>query len=152
LSQSGTAAGHDAAARTGIYDQEERLLLAQRDNLQRENKLAKSTTIENVVFGTVVGSSRISQGALGMVGAWHYFNQSWMNSRLVAAGATAYGAGTAFNILETARVRADAQLSSQRLKKQHLLPSQVVQDRINTLDAMERSLDVIAAKPGQNSD
>jgi hypothetical protein len=43
-------------------------------------------------------------------------------------------------------------VSFERLKKQHLLPSQVVQDRINTLDAMQRSLDVIAAKPGQSCD
>jgi len=85
-----------------------------------------------------------------MAGAWHYYNKPWMNSRLVAAGATAYGAGTTFNILETARVRAASEQSSQQLKKQHLLPVQVVQERIESLDAMQRSLDVIASKSGKN--
>jgi len=130
-----------AAFRNNIYEQEERLFIAQKDNLHRENRLARKTTIENVVFGTIVGSSRITQGTLGMVGAWRYYNQSWMNSRCTAAGATAYAAGTSFNILETARVRADAELSAHKLKNQHLLPSQIVQNRIETLASMQKSLE-----------
>ena len=137
----------DVLARAHIYDGEEKLLLAQQGNLQREHRLAKSTTIENVVFAGVVGSTRISQGVLGMIGGWHYYNKPWINARLTAAGATAYGAGSLFNILETARVRTSAEIGSHKLKTQHLLPSQVVQDRIDSLDSMENTLTLLATSP-----
>jgi hypothetical protein len=141
------ASSTDALTRARIYDGEEKLLLAQQGNLQREHRQAKSTTVENVVFAGLVGSTRITQGVLGMVGAWHYYNKPWINSRLTAAGATAYGAGSLFNILETARVRTSAEVTSHKLKTQHLLPSQVVQDRIDSLDSMENALTVLAASP-----
>ncbi len=137
----------DVLARARIYDGEEKLLLAQQGNLQREHRLANSTTIENVVFAGVVGSTRISQGVLGMLGGWHYYNKPWINARLTAAGATAYGAGSLFNILETARVRTSAEIASHKLKTQHLLPSQIVQDRIDSLDSMENTLTVLATSP-----
>ncbi len=130
-----------------IYDKEERLLIAQSANLAREQKLAKSTTMENVIFGTIVGSSRITQGVLGMAGAWHYYNKPWINARYTAAGATAYEAGSIFNILETGRVRFTADQSTKKLRAQNLLPSQIVQQRLETLDEMEHLLSVVTTLP-----
>ncbi|CAN5503355.1 hypothetical protein BH10CYA1_BH10CYA1_39830 [soil metagenome] len=147
LAASSTRNTAERSIHAQIYDKEERLLIAQSANLSREQKLAKSTTMENVVFGTIVGSSRITQGVLGMVGAWHYYNKPWINARYTAAGATAYESGSIFNILETGRVRFTADRSSKKLRAQNLLPSQIVQKRLETLEEMDNLLSVVATIP-----
>jgi len=137
--------------RIGIYSRQEELLLAQRANISRERKQARNTTIENVAFGTVVGTSRMTAGILGMVGAWRYGNVPWIGSRFTAAGSTVYAAGTALNSLETARVRFSQAWSAHKEAQKGILPRQVLEARLATLDAMEKSLGSLgmtAAKPG----
>lgn len=134
-----------ATDRSDIYAKERELLSTEDGSNVREYKQAKRTTIENIVYGTIVGSSRISQGVTGMVGAWEYPNEKWIASRLTAAGSTAYGAGTAFNILETARVRFTDEVQTRRLAKQGLLPSQLLQRRLEGLDEMQNSMGTVLA-------
>lgn len=63
-----------------------------------------------------------------------------MASRCTAAAATAYGAGTAFNSLETARVRLQDEMLNRQYERKGLLPQQILQQRLATLDAMAHSL------------
>ncbi len=123
-----------------IFAAEESLLLTQEVNIENERKQAKKTTVENVITGSVVGSSRMAAGILGMVGTWKYPDRRWISSRYTAAACTIYGAGTAFNSLETARVRI-AQVRHERKEKERgSMPRQVLQERLAALDAMSQSL------------
>ncbi|HEY9786063.1 MAG TPA: hypothetical protein V6D17_11715, partial [Candidatus Obscuribacterales bacterium] len=131
---------HDQMKRAKIYSRQEELLVAQEANIKRERKQAKNTTIENVAFGTIVGSSRITAGILGMVGAWKYDDRPWMSSRMTAAGSTVYGAGTALNALETARIRFSQEWRNRQDAKKGILPRQVLQQRLAALDAMSQAL------------
>ena len=73
-----------------------------------------------------------------------------MGSRFTAAGSTVYGAGTALNSLETARVRFSQERHIHKESLKGLLPPQVLEARLATLDAMEESLGSLgmtAAKP-----
>lgn len=138
--QASTALVQEQVKRSRIYSRQEALLVAQEANIKRARKQGKSTAIENVVTGTVVGSSRMAAGILGMIGAWKYSDAPWMSSRYTAAAATAYGAGTAFNSLETARVRFQEEMRNRQYERKGLLPQQILQQRLATLDAMEQSL------------
>jgi hypothetical protein len=131
--------------RSVVYQRASRLMVAEEANSRRECLQAKHTTAENAVFGSLVGSSRIANGVTGMVAAWKYPDQRWLASRMTAAGATAYGAGAAFNIIETARVRITDELQTRSLRQQHQLSSQILLDRLNTLDELERSFGTVSA-------
>jgi len=132
--------GRHELERAEIYAGEESLLLAQEANIERERKQARKTTAENVITGSLVGSSRMAAGILGMAGAWKYGDRPWISSRYTAAASTIYGAGTAFNSLETARVCIKQELHEHREAKNGSLPRQVLQQRLATLDAMSKSL------------
>ncbi|HEY9777550.1 MAG TPA: hypothetical protein V6C81_27550 [Planktothrix sp.] len=143
--KSGDKSPSSMVQRSNIYDKEKEFLNAEDGSNVRELTQAKHTTVENVVYGTIVGSSRIGQGVTGMIGSWEYPNQKWVAARLTAGGATSYGAGSAFNILETARVRLSDEVHTQRLAKQGLLPSQLLKQRLDGLEQMEKSMGVAVA-------
>jgi hypothetical protein len=155
------AAKHDKASNLDsfsvrshdVYERVGQLLAAEERSTSIERKRAKQTTAENVVFGTIVGSSRIGQGVTGMLAAWEYPNQKWMASRMTAAGSTAYGAGTAFNIIETARVRLTDELQTRALRRKGLLPSQELQKRLSGLSEIQDSLgtELVVTKPAVQS-
>ena len=140
----------DEMTRGEVYAHQEALLLAQERNIERERKQARKTTVENVVTGAVVGSSRMTAGILGMVGAWKYPDAPWISSRYTAAASTIYGAGAAFNSMETARVRISQALHDRRDARRGLLPRQVLKQRLATLDVMSQLLTregIAVAKP-----
>jgi hypothetical protein len=93
----------------------------------------------------------MAAGILGVVGAWQFLDALWMSSRCTAAAATAYGAGADFNSLETARVRFKQETGNRQYERKGLLPQQLLQQRLATLDAMAQSLTndkVASVKPG----
>lgn len=129
-----------AYKRKDLYNQQAELLLSKQAFLKRQRKAASGTLKENILFAGIVGPPRIANGTLGMIGGWHYYNNSPDRNRLFAAGNTAYLAGTTFNMFETARVQAAIELSNHRLAKTNLLPRQQFMHRLETLESMDQTL------------
>ncbi|HEY9755855.1 MAG TPA: hypothetical protein V6C97_11880 [Oculatellaceae cyanobacterium] len=109
-------------------------------NVGRLLERAKRALLENVVYAGVTGSTKVALGVCGMIGGWHYSTSPWMVSRLSAAGNTAYTAGTAFSLAENLRVLYSQQLTANRLRDEHLLPTQMYRERLNMLDAVDRKM------------
>jgi hypothetical protein len=129
-----------ARQRASFYEQEENILRSMHSLLQKQRKDAHGALVENVVFASVVAPPRITNGILGMIAGWHYYNRTDRANKLYAAGNTAYLVGNSFNMFETARVLESAELSEHRLKKAGMLPRQQFNTRLQTLDAMEKGL------------
>lgn len=130
--------------RSGIYTEEEQLFKADQLNLEREQKQTKAATRNNLLIASTQGPSRVSQGILGMIGTWRSNTTSWTRNGLTAAGSTAYCAGTAVNIVATARARLMSERQAKKLKKLRRLPAQVVAARIDSLDELESSISRLA--------
>lgn len=123
-----------------FYDHQQELLLSSGDFLRKQRQRARGTLIENIIFAGVVGPPRIANGILGMIGSWHYYNNSPDRNRLIAAGNTAYLVGNTFNVLETARVQASIEWNDRTLAKTNLLPRQQFNHRLQLLDNMDQIL------------
>ena len=126
--------------RQDLYDHQEELLLSSREFSRKQRQRARGTLIENIIFAGMVGPPRIANGILGMIGFWHYYNNSPDRNRLVAAGNTAYLAGNTFNVLETARVQASIEWNNRKLAKTNLLPRQQFNHRLQLLNDMDQVL------------
>ncbi len=142
---SGTQSGRslysrECSSRGKIYLQEEQWLLAATDSKKLEAKKSRKTTTENMIMGTLVGGTRVGYGIAGILGGWEYSRRPWVSARLSAASATVYGAGVACNILETARMRVCQELSTRKLKKQHLLAGQILQQHMDVIKAMRTKI------------
>ncbi len=129
-----------ARKRISFYNQEENLLQGMHQYLLKQRKDAHGTTVENVVFASIVAPPRIANGTLGMIAGWHYYDDRTRANKLYAGGNTAYVAGNSFNMFETARVWVSAELSDHRAEKIRMLPRQQFNDRLRALDDMEQGL------------
>jgi len=110
-------------------------------NIERYLRQAKRTTIENVVYGSTLGSAKVTLGVCGMLSGWRYYTKPWIASQLQAAGNTAYGAASGFAIFENARVLTTHVIDERRLRSENLLPGQIYQGRLNVLDELSNNLD-----------
>ncbi len=126
--------------RKALYEKQEEIFLSAQQFLKRQRERARGTLTENIVFAALVGPPRIANGVLGMIGSWHYYNNSPDRNRLFAAGTTAYLAGTTFNMFETARVQAFIELQNRELAKTNLLPRQQFNHRLDLLENMDQIL------------
>jgi hypothetical protein len=140
------ANGDTAAARMRIYKMEDSILKTRYNVYQKHLKDSYRLTQEQMLVGTTVGASKIALGVCGMIAGWHHFNDPLTHHRLIAAGTTSYQVGVAEVILDTLRLRAMGESAAAKLKKQNLLPRQVFQQHLQTLDSMEQELSSRATK------
>jgi hypothetical protein len=110
------------------------------ENLKRLIERGKKATIENFIYGGIVGSTKVSLGVCGILSGYRYYNSPWLASRLTAAGNTSYTAGTAFGVIENYRVVSMQHFSNNRLREQQLLPSQLYEQRIQRLDSLDTKM------------
>jgi len=126
--------------RRSLYEDQEKIMLMRRQFLNKELKDAHNTLIENVVFGGVVGSTKMTYGILDMIAAWHYPQNTTNASKIYAAGTTTYTVGLGFAALETARLAAEFEWSNWKLRNSDLLPSNQFNRRLRMLDNMDSLL------------
>jgi hypothetical protein len=141
LSGSGKSEVTEACSkRLSFYAEEEKLMEEMNSYFANERKRARNSLIENVTFASLVGPTRVANGTLQTVGAWRYFNDTAVANKLFFAGTATYMAGTALNMLETARVQASEELRQHRLGKKQMRGRQRFSRRIERLENLERSL------------
>ena len=129
-----------ALARIPLYEEQQRIMTMKERYLAKEKKEAHKTLVENIVFASIVGPTKIANGTLTMIGGWHYAHNPFIASRLFAAGTTAYVPGAAFAFLETTRLWASFERNNIKLKNSELLPSNQLNRRLRMLDNMNSIL------------
>jgi hypothetical protein len=110
------------------------------ENLNRLIERGKKVTIENFIYGGIVGSTKVSLGVCGILAGYRYYTSPWLASRLQAAGNTSYTAGTGFAALENIRVVTMQHLSNNRLREEQILPSQLYAQRLGRLDVVDNKM------------
>jgi hypothetical protein len=123
-------------ARRFLYEDQEKIMLMRNRFLKKEQKDARNSLLENIVFAGVVGPTKMANGTLTMIGGWHY-PTSVTGSKLYAAATTAYTVGAGFATLETARLAAEFEWSNWKLRNSDLLPSNQFNRRLRMLDNMD---------------
>lgn len=127
--------------RMPLYVLEDSILRTRIDARDRELDESNRITQENIVVGTTAGATKVAFGVCGMLAGWKYPHKPIRANKLIAAGTTAYQVGTAEIVAETLRMRFMGERASRRLAKDKLLPGQVLEKHLETLDSMEKTLD-----------
>lgn len=126
--------------RLSVYQSTESLLKDNERYRASQQKRAHETLVENVVFAGVVAPPRIANGITQIIGGWRAVPNHSLANKLYAAGATAYAAGTGFNIMETIRVQANFELNNYKQKKKGGTTKQQFAGRLKRLDDMIKHL------------
>ncbi|MBY0358153.1 MAG: hypothetical protein K2W82_09145 [Candidatus Obscuribacterales bacterium] len=126
--------------RLAVYEQVEGLLRSNIKYSESQAKKAHATLVENVVFAGAVAPPRIANGVMQILGGWRYYTNPPLANKMYAAGATAYSAGTAFNILETMRVQASFERNYHKQRKTHSTSKDQFKNRLKRLDEMQAGL------------
>jgi hypothetical protein len=125
-------------ARLAVYEQEQQLLTKMESYFKAQRKRARGSLVENIAFASIVAPARVSSGITSVTGGWRYWQDSNVRNGQFAAGTTAYAAGTGINILETGRLAVTSELNNAKASRKHALPRQVLADRLNRLDEMDK--------------
>jgi hypothetical protein len=125
-------------ARLAVYEQEQQLLTKMESYFKAQRKRARGTLVENIAFASIVAPARVSSGITSVIGGWRYWQDPNVRNGQFAAGTTAYAAGTGINILETGRLAVTSELNNAKASRKHALPRQVLTDRLNRLDEMDK--------------
>lgn len=134
------------STRLRIYEGLCLMMRSHETNIERYLRQAKRATIENVIYGSTVGSTKVTLGICGMLAGWRYYTKPWIASQLLAAGNTAYGSGTGFSIFENTRVLTTHLIDENRQRSENMLPGQIYRARLSTLDEMAGSLNLTESR------
>jgi hypothetical protein len=129
-----------ALVRTAIYGESEDRFRKQIDNETAITRHLEKVAVEGTVMGPVIGGALLTQGILGTTGYYKYtfrprpqINRYFYGSVVGTVGGGLAVAGTgAWFIAST--------LYQERLRKEHRLPSQLINDRLAYIDELEKTI------------
>jgi hypothetical protein len=113
------------------------------------------TAAENVISGTLIGSTKIASGVLFNIAGTKYYNNGRETNIFLGVAGIVSLTGLGYGTAETARIQIKRELQYQRAKKKHELPGQIMKDRMAQLDEMEKALSAptpISFVPHTNED
>ncbi len=132
--------GRAVSNRRSLYADQEKIMFMRNQYLKKEQKEARGTFFENVVYAGIVGPTKMTNGLMGMIAGWHYPQSASTAAKFYAAGSTTYTAGVSFSVLETARLWVVFEGSSWKLRHSDMLPSNHYKTRLLLLDNMDTLL------------
>lgn len=106
----------------------------------RELRQGTRAATENVLAGFVVGSTKVTLGILAMVAGYHHHHRPRHANQLLEDGSIVYGIGNAFGLADNTRIQIRNEYERHKLKKERLLPAQILEDHLNSLDRIEKTL------------
>jgi hypothetical protein len=130
----------NAVARSAIFTESDRLFQKQINSEVRVTRHLEKVAVENCVMGPAIGSTLMTQGVLGTTGYYKYtfkprkqITYSYHGSVVGTAGAAlAVGGTLAWYVMSTEY--------EQRLRREHRLPSQLINDRLAHIDDLEKTV------------
>jgi hypothetical protein len=132
--------------REGIFDEHEKAFSRVISDEEKKIAIAKLTATENVAAGAFVGGSKTACSVFFLIPGYdHRYNSKTAragrvtNDMLFTAAVVGLPA-TSFAILDTLRIQVKGEIQRHRARKAGLLPSQIVANRLKSLDDMERGL------------
>jgi hypothetical protein len=104
--------------------------------LHKGNRIA----VQNMGMGLIVGGSKIGLGVPLTIAGVKYADSAQTTNQLIFAGAVSYMTGSSLAFLDNARIQLKRELDNHKLAKEHKLPGQLIQSRLDKLAAVESKL------------
>jgi hypothetical protein len=104
--------------------------------LHHQSKVA----LQGEISGPAIGSTYLAQSLLGTIGYYHYPNKPGPAAKLALAATIPSTAGTSASLLLTNWNLLDEMMHRRLLRKQNLLPEQLLAGRLKTLDELEAKI------------
>lgn len=141
--------------RSAMYSQHEVGVRKQIHIEEAQQRAGVLTAAENVISGTLIGSTKIASGVLFNIAGTKYYNNGRETNIFLGVAGIVSLTGLGYGTAETARIQIKRELQYQRAKKKHELPGQIMKDRMAQLDEMEKALSAptpISFVPHTNED
>jgi hypothetical protein len=140
LDRQSSQAGADGgliAKRMSIYQHESFVNCTSLQLAYGEIQIGRVVSVQNVVAGELIGSTKVANGILGTVAGYKYPYYPRANLPLVMDGNITYMAGTGMGLLDNIRLQVVSERDRYKLKQDRKLPEQVYADRLQYLDGEE---------------
>ncbi|HEY9715796.1 MAG TPA: hypothetical protein V6C72_20145, partial [Chroococcales cyanobacterium] len=124
--------------RLKAYGSFEKLLKETTSFQEAQRKRAHDSLVENIVFATLVGPPRITNGITQVIGGWRCYTDPPQANKLFAAGSTAYAVGSSINLAETVRLQTVFERRRYKQKKAHSTTADQFRKRLQLLDGVEK--------------
>jgi hypothetical protein len=127
--------------RLALYDDHRNTFLSQLQSSTKAVRAGNLAATENILTGTLVGGSKLANGICFTVAGYKYHNDVRMTNILIGTGGVSYMSGTAWSLVDNLRIQAKREWSDRKLRKNNMMPNQILQDRLKKLDEMESALE-----------
>lgn len=129
-----------AFERSEVYEERCRLFTKELQRASRETRAATRIATQNLVSGEIIGCTKLTQAVVDTMCAHRYHNNRRAALPLANGGTIANISGNGLALTDNLRIQIRAELDRARLKKQRQLPSQLLEDRLQSINELEKQL------------
>jgi hypothetical protein len=127
-----------ATQRLAIYTQSNDLFHKQLENETKTMRKLEKVAIQTSLLGPIIGSQLMTQGILGTYGYYHYPIQPRKQLNQFYYGAVVGTVGTSMAVVGNVAWLLSSMSYVHRLEKKKQLPTQLIHERLNHLDEIEK--------------
>jgi hypothetical protein len=137
----GTTALMSSLNRLDLYSVHDERFDQQLKMRQKETRTNNRVAVQNVLSGLFIGSTKIANGAEFLVAGYKYPKDARMTNVMLGTGAIPYLVGSSFGTLDNLRILVQREIDHYRLGRKQQLPGQLIKQQLESLDALEKSID-----------
>jgi hypothetical protein len=130
----------NAVYRAALYDSHGNQFLKQLALSTRETNARNYAAVENVTAGTAIGATKLAAGVEFIVAGVRYSDSKRRTNVLISTAGTASLVGTSISLLDNIRIQLKTERNNRRLAGKRQLPSQVLNDRMQHLEELDRQI------------
>jgi hypothetical protein len=139
-----TDSGQKTARRTigrfALYQDDKKDFDQELQESARELRAGRLAATETISTGLYAGATKVALNIEYIIAGNRYFNNVRVTNYLLGSGAVVYLTGASAAMLDNLRIQITSEFVNAKLRRKHLLPSQLLRDRLKDLDEMEALL------------
>ncbi|MBS1995465.1 MAG: hypothetical protein JSS86_04110 [Cyanobacteria bacterium SZAS LIN-2] len=139
----GEVVSEKAAALLDTYEGNAAQRAKQVQLAQSELRAGTRAAQENVLLGSIVGTSKVCLGVTTMVAGYRLTSRNHRANDVILPGNITYASALWVSAAENIRLRVLDEVRRKKLGAQRLLPSQVLADRLTKLEELETNLKAV---------
>jgi hypothetical protein len=137
---SGQATAKRTIGRFALYQDDKRDFDDELQASARELRAGRLAATETISTGLYAGATKVALNIEYIIAGNRYFNNVRVTNYLLGTGAIVYLTGSSTAMLDNLRIQIWSEFVNAKLRRKHLLPSQLLHDRLKDLDEMEAIL------------
>lgn len=124
-------------ARVAAYDANYDYCVNEIQRVDKELTAGSRTAIQNLATSSFVGATKVTNGIMTANCGAHYVHDGIRTNTNLFAASTVYLTGVSWGLLDNVRIQTQREIKQRKLAKEHRLPGQLIQARLDELNQLE---------------